>query len=813
MHWVAFALVLARAAFARLFALDTLPPGLKYDAASNGVTILAMLCDGARPFFVNAMGAPEPLILYLQAIVVWLFGPTTFSLRVITALASVLSVASLYGCAYEFTRDRRVALVAAFALATSLELFNLARYGIRFIFVTLFATAVLYFFARAWRTGSWRTFVLGGITLGLSVYTYPAALLIPVGLALVWAHHFIFDRARWWTRLKPTLAMWSVAMVVALPRIVFQILYPSVAFARVNQVSAWQRTNIVETILARLVAYAKMFGIEWHDGTFGIPLLDPGLFVLFVIGVIVCLARWRRIEWFWAVIMLGIMFLPDLLAADEPTLNKVRLIGIFPFAFFFVGAGASALLEKIPLRAQRIASIVVAIVLLASAVNSFNAYFVERIADTPRNSEFDDFNVSRGEVAEATWINQQSDPVYLPLNEFARSPVRYLTGTRAPRLQSALDENGKLVAQAMPAHAWVMLPESLERGRSEGRLYVHDPAAYVLITNGVAYLLPPTSEVESQLQARQPSQKISDMNNSVAAFAYTIDATNSPFRFANPGARESVRFASHLFLMSSVIGNSRVQPGEKISLALYWSVLQKTTIDYTIFAHLLDTNENVISSVDIFPALGAYPTYQWKTNEIVPTHFVVRVPARTAPGKYLIEVGLYDLAQNRLDVLDANGRTSDNRVIVGAVKIAPRVTNTFTPKQTQRANFDGRIAFTGFDLPRTGKIGAPIEVALYWQALTEMERDYTMFVHLLDANRNIVAQADHQPQAGAYPTSIWDVNESVRDAFTLELPRELQPGKYTLRVGWYDLQTGARLPLRDASGDAITLDAMVEVTR
>ncbi|MBI5302824.1 MAG: glycosyltransferase family 39 protein [Chloroflexi bacterium] len=817
-HWFAFAFVVALAAFARLYALDTLAPGLKYDAASNGMTILGMLYDGARPFYVNAMGAPEALILYLQAITVWMFGPTTASLRVVTALGGVLSVIALYGCAYEFTRDRRVALAAALALAGSLELMTVARYGIRFVLVTLFEAAALYCFARGWRTGSWRAFALGGIVIGANVYVYLAAVFVPIGIAMLWAFAFLFDRARWRARVKPMMLLWVIAAIVALPRILFHVLYPHVALARVNQVNLFQNPNAsnlgwINLVLERFIAYAKMFGVEWQGASFRQPLLDPILFAFFVIGAIVILVRWKRIESFWAIIMLGVMLLPDLLAADEPTPNKGRIIGIMPPVFFFVGVGAGALVERFKSRA--IIAMVSAL-LLFSAANSLNAYFVQRIAASPANQEFDDFNVSRVEVAEATWVNRQTDPVFVPLNEFARSPVRYLSGARAPRLRSALDANGALVPPAAPARAWVLLPESLERGRSEGRLYVHNPAAYVLITDGTVYLMPPTranaSTVESQLQTRAPDETIDDMRGARAARAFRVDP-RVVFQFESVGTTPRAQFTQNLVLVSAAIGEKRVQPGETISLSLFWRALQRTSTDYTVFIHLLDSNEEVTTSADIFPALGAYPTYLWKTDEIIPTHHPIKVPARTRPGKYHIEIGLYDLEQNRLDVLDAQGRPSDNRVIVGALKIAPRVATTFAPSHAQRADFNGVIALTGFDLPRVASAGAPIEIALYWQAISEMERDYTVFVHLLDANGNIIAQADHQPQSGAYPTSIWDAGEAVRDPFALALPSELSPGKYTLRVGWYDLQTGARLRLRDTNDDALVLDTALEVTR
>jgi 4-amino-4-deoxy-L-arabinose transferase-like glycosyltransferase len=799
--WLAFAFVIAVAAFARLYALDTLPPGLKYDAASNGMTILGIIYDGARPFFVNAMGAPEPMILYLQTLAVWIFGPTTFSLRLITALAGVLSVVALFGAAYEFTRDQRVAFVAALALAGSLELFNLSRYGIRFIFVTLFELAALYFFARGWRTGESRAFILGGIVLGLSVYTYLAAIFVPIGLFALWLFALMFDRARWRARFKPMLALWAIAIVLALPRLAFQIAYPQVALARVNQVNIWQRADLGDVILARVLAYAKMFGVEWRDGTFGIPLFDPALFALFALGVIACLARWRKIEWVWAVVMIGVMFLPDLLAADEPTLNKVRLIGIFPPAFFFVGAGAGALMDLFRARARTIAAIIVTAIVLWNVASSLHAYFIARIADSPRNAEYDNFNVSRVEVAEADWINRQTEPVYLPLNEFARSPVRYLTGARAPRLQSALDVNGARVRDAQPARAMILLPAFLDHARSEGKLYVHDPSAYVLITNGVAYLLPPMRAIENELRARAPDHIVREMRGEIAAYAYAVD--QDFFRFESPATSPRARFADGIELVGASIETARIQPGEFILLSLYWRIANKTLTDYTIFAHALDVNEDTVAIADLFPALNAYPTYLWKPGEIIPTHHRIPVPARTRAGKYAIEIGMYDLAQNRLERMDV----ADNRVIVGAIKIAPRATATFAPTRSQVATFDARIALEGYDLPNA-RAGEAATLKLYWRARAELDRDYTVFVHLLDARGQIVAQADHQPHAGNYPTSIWDAGEIVRDEFSVNVPNA--PGKYTLRIGWYDVQSGARLMLDDGT-DFVLLDTALEV--
>jgi hypothetical protein len=83
-----------------------------------------------------------------------------------------------------------------------------------------------------------------------------------------------------------------------------------------------------------------------------------------------------------------------------------------------------------------------------------------------------------------------------------------------------------------------------------------------------------------------------------------------------------------------------------------------------------------------------------------------------------------------------------------------------------------------------------------------MEEDYTVFVHLLDSEGTIVAQEDREPLGGDYPTSHWSPGEVVQDPIQIPLEGDLQPGRYRLLVGMYDLETDTRLMVseRDLPG-------------
>jgi hypothetical protein len=79
--------------------------------------------------------------------------------------------------------------------------------------------------------------------------------------------------------------------------------------------------------------------------------------------------------------------------------------------------------------------------------------------------------------------------------------------------------------------------------------------------------------------------------------------------------------------------------------------------------------------------------------------------------------------------------------------------------------------------------------------------DYNVFVHLLDAAGNIVAQGDGVPMGGRYPTYAWEVGEQIIDSRAITLPADLMPGQYRLIVGLYNPLDGSRLQLSEHETD------------
>jgi hypothetical protein len=87
---------------------------------------------------------------------------------------------------------------------------------------------------------------------------------------------------------------------------------------------------------------------------------------------------------------------------------------------------------------------------------------------------------------------------------------------------------------------------------------------------------------------------------------------------------------------------------EQLHFRLAWQAERTPSSDYTVFAQLLDRENNLVASYDRPPLDGAYPTSTWLPGQvIIDPRFI---PLSNAPaGEYRLIVGLYDpIAQQRL---------------------------------------------------------------------------------------------------------------------------------------------------------------------
>ena len=130
-------------------------------------------------------------------------------------------------------------------------------------------------------------------------------------------------------------------------------------------------------------------------------------------------------------------------------------------------------------------------------------------------------------------------------------------------------------------------------------------------------------------------------------------------------------------------------------------------------------------------------------------------------------------------------------------------------------SFAGAIALLGYDVqPKSLRAGQTVYVTLWWEALAGMDRDYTVFIHLVGPDDRIWAQQDRLLVRSVRRTSEWPAGWIARKSYELELPPEAPSGRYVVKVGIYYWETGERLPVWGVSRerfaeDAITLETLV----
>ena len=144
----------------------------------------------------------------------------------------------------------------------------------------------------------------------------------------------------------------------------------------------------------------------------------------------------------------------------------------------------------------------------------------------------------------------------------------------------------------------------------------------------------------------------------------------------------------------------------------------------------------------------------------------------------------------RLDDEDIYGPLAWSRFLVGPGNPA---------LQPMGAVFEGGIELVAAGVLDEPEPGQPLRLAFDWRSMEPVEDAPAMFAHLAFQGTPI-SQRDAVPGNGLFPVNTWQPGEVVRDQFALQLPPDLAPGSYELRVGIYDPATQMRYSLVEPAG-------------
>ncbi|HSR35274.1 MAG TPA: glycosyltransferase family 39 protein [Anaerolineae bacterium] len=668
-------LIILLAAALRFYRITEIPPGLHFDEGFKAVTARALL-EGAPPqlFFERDMGE-EPIAMYLVAAALALVGQEPWVVRLPSAIVGTLTVPlawwlgrELFRLAQQGKRLQRqfVGLGAALVLAILYWHLSFSRIGMEPILVPFFATLAFAALARGLNLGSHRMrayffYALAGLALGGSLYTYKAGYLVPVLAALFVGYAAIVERGFLRQHGRGLLLMALVALLAALPIVVYFATHPANFLQRPLSVTLVGGSGPSEGTLAgpwqdlagNLPRVLGMFFLRGdanpRSNLPGRPALNPFLAVLFLVGLGRSLVGFRRPALALPPIWLGVMILPTLLTEHAPHFG--RAIGATPALallcalgcwFLVFGTRDWPLLRSAGIVPTSVIAIVLAAGLAFSGVSTAQAYF-QRWGQSPDLF----YAYDKGLVQIAEYMNS------LPPDEDV-----YLTPT--PDDHYTLQFLSQRPFSSFDGRSGLLLPPP-------GR------AATVIVLSREDEATLPT------LQGARPDGRVTqiwtDDANHPYAMAYHLPAVDHA-AIPQPDFPVEALLDSSVRLLGYSVDSLQLRSGDTIHLTLHWQALAPLDKDYTVFTHLLGeqnpvTNGPLWAGHDGQPNGGHYPTTAWQPGQVIIDVHPLAIPAGTPPGEYQLEAGLYLLeTMTRLPAFDAAGNhLASDAIVLGTIAI------------------------------------------------------------------------------------------------------------------------------------------------
>jgi hypothetical protein len=269
---------------------------------------------------------------------------------------------------------------------------------------------------------------------------------------------------------------------------------------------------------------------------------------------------------------------------------------------------------------------------------------------------------------------------------------------------------------------------------------------------------------------------------------------------------DSATFSQHLRLLGYEITPSRtpLQPGDSVDVTLEWLVINPSDRDWSVFVHLHDPVLGVpIAQRDMYLGQGLRPTSLLQAGDKLTNRYQLVVPdTAVAPADLALMIGLYDYQNGERLVLP----NQTNRLTLADLPLASRPGDTPNPVQI---NFENKLQLIGYDLtPRRLPAGATTDLTLFWQPLTNLDKEYTFFAQIVDPDTTRWASAD-VPQ----PTTGWSVGETYSMTIPLTLREDAPAGIYPLRLGVYLYENEQFQNLQRVTPDGRLTDDFINLTQ
>ncbi len=306
----------------------------------------------------------------------------------------------------------------------------------------------------------------------------------------------------------------------------------------------------------------------------------------------------------------------------------------------------------------------------------------------------------------------------------------------------------------------------------------------------------------------------------LSLFLYILPAYAKPKVVTERDLPEEMRRLDVIFegsavtLLGGVVETDEAQPGDLVPVSLYWQAEDQPEESYFTYIQILGRELEPVGGVDCYPGRGNFPPPLWQPGVIYRDRYLIPIASdMDLPTVAMLHAGLYQRGEEgrrRLSLkLDPDQPPLD-LVILDAVPVRPDEPLSDEVDHSVEGHLGDIVTLVGYNLSSDIVYpGETLNVTLVWRAEAGVATDYTVFVHLFDENGDLIAQQDHPPVNGQYPTSYWLPGDVIRDHYQLTVDESASSGQGTLLVGMYHPDTKERLPAYDGMGTRFVNDTVV----
>lgn len=668
-YFVLAVLILLIASIVRIWDFTTLPLGLSDIEVSHiDVARDEIQRGNVRVFYEreipdsDQVTGQEGLYHLVLAIVTLPFGMGTFSLRFISLLINMVTIATLYTLGVRLF-GYKAGLITASLYAFLMYPTLLSRLALVETALPLMTAAVMLSIARAFpvyyrtraETSNTIDYAVMGILISLSLYLHQSSLFIVLMAMAFITYILIMNRPVPLRRLSYIGFSILMLIIIAIPYFISTL--------RLTDLGANNRilgdyNGIITSIIN------STLGLMWEgDSNLLInianrPLMDIVTGSVAILSLFICLRKWRNPRYAFVLIAVITLAPPVILAGNAP--NFLAMSVALPPILLLVSVGFTTVINGVPKRIKFITAMLVTLIIVGNLAWTVDSLF-NQWADSEDVHSI--YNGDIGQIAHHLDITADDIPVVVCNPEWDRVRARNQAYSDIDLLRLFMNRDTVLLHEidCTQAFLFVNAGEHQQVVLNPREATTLLPSAADWLSLGTTVLdLPNGRVIDMQVQAELEDALGVFTTTTPASYATSADVSNR-IPIAPP-----IRFGGNFtWLGYETDPVQEYAPDSIVPVSTYWRIEGLIPSDSVIFTHILTDPIFPIAQVD---TIHIDPT-ELRERDIYLHSANVVLPQIVESGQQIISVGVYQSSSNERLAVFINGIPQGTRIFLYTIDI------------------------------------------------------------------------------------------------------------------------------------------------